>query len=64
MQFQLQFNNKDSVCIWSYDPNVAKESLGRLIATTDLPISFGESSFFENHVQKYHIIHNFKKLVE
>ena len=31
--------------IWTYYPMVARESLSRLIAATNLPINFGENSF-------------------
>ena len=31
---------------------VARESLARLIASTDLPISFGENTFYEEHIQR------------
>ncbi|PON73234.1 hypothetical protein PanWU01x14_060750 [Parasponia andersonii] len=40
MQSQLQFNKDGSVSTWTYDSNVARESLGKLITATDLPINF------------------------
>ena len=52
MQSQLQFNYDDSVSRWTYDPNTVGKSLGRLIAATDLPIRFGDSSFCEDHIKR------------
>ena len=60
---QLQFQEDGSVSTWTYNSMVARESLGRLITTTDLPINFSDNSFYEDHVRSYIII-NLKKLVE
>ena len=51
-QSTLKFNSDGSVGTFSYDPMVARESLARLIASTDLPISFGENTFYEEHIQR------------
>ena len=63
MQSQLQFQEDGSVSTWTYNSMVARESLGRLITATDLPINFSDNSFYEDHVRSYIII-NLKKLVE
>ena len=41
-----------SIRIWTYDPMVARESLGRLIATTNLSINFSDDSFYEGHIRR------------
>ena len=51
-QSNLKFNSDGSVSTFNYDPMVARESLARLIVSTDLPINFGESSFYEEHIQR------------
>lgn len=51
-QSTLKFNSDCSVGTFSYDLMVARESLARLIASTDLPISFGENTFYEEHIQR------------
>ena len=59
MQSQLQFQEDGSVSTWTYDPTVARESLGRLIDAMDLPINFGYNSFYKDH-----IAHSLKKVIE
>ena len=52
MQSHLQFRMDGSINTWTYDPVVARESLGILIAATNLPINFGDNSFYENHIRR------------
>ena len=51
-QTQFQFQKDGSVSTWTYDPMVARESLARLIAATDLPINFGDNEFYEDHIRR------------
>ena len=51
MQSQLQFNKGDLVSTWTNDLNLARKSLSQLIVGMNLPISFGESFFYEDHVR-------------
>ena len=49
MQSHLQFQMDGLISTRPYDPMVARESLVRLIATTDLPINFG---LYEDHIRR------------
>nr|ABA95117.1 hAT family dimerisation domain containing protein [Oryza sativa Japonica Group] len=53
-QQQLILNPDGTVRSWEYDPQVARESLTRLIARQDLPLNFGESTAFEKYIQTAH----------
>ena len=53
-QTQLQYNPDGTVSSWDYDPQVARQSLCRLIASEDLPLGFGESSSFQNYIKTAH----------
>ena len=63
MQSQLQFQEDGSVSTWTYDPMVARESLGRLIAATDVPINL-VTTLFIKIIFEDHVVHNLKTLVE
>ena len=54
MQSQLQFQKDGSVSTWTYDPIRAREALAKLIASTDLPINFGDNVYFEKYIQEAH----------
>ena len=47
VQLHLQFQVDSSVSAWTYDSTIARESLGRLIATMDLPIRRSYCSQFK-----------------
>ena len=53
-QTQLQYNPDGTVRSWDYDPEVARQSLCRLIASEDLPLGFGESVSFQNYIRTAH----------
>lgn len=53
-QTQLQYNPDGSVRTWEYNPEVARESLCRLIASQDLPLNFGESDAFQKYIRAAH----------
>ena len=61
MQSHFQFQMDGSISIGTYDPMVARKSLGRLIATADLPINFSDNSFCEDHLED-HIVYNLKNV--
>ena len=54
VQTQLSFNPDGTVRNFTYDANVQREGLCRLIASNDLPLGFGESDGFVEYIQTYH----------
>lgn len=50
----LKYNPDGTVCSWDYSPEIARQSLCRLIALEDLPLNFGESKSFENYIRTAH----------
>ena len=53
-QTQLMLQPDGTVRSWDYDPQVARESLTRLIARQDLPLNFGETEAFEKYIKSAH----------
>ena len=53
-QTQLQYNPDGTISSWDYDPQVARQSLYRLIAYEDLPLGFDESASFQNYIRTAH----------
>ncbi|XP_040385322.1 zinc finger BED domain-containing protein RICESLEEPER 1-like [Oryza brachyantha] len=47
-------NPDDTVRHWEYDPDVARTEMCRLIARTDLPLSFGASVAFQDYIRTAH----------
>ena len=54
VQTQLSFNPDGTVRNFTYDANVQREGLCRLIASNDLPLGFGESDGFVEYIQTCH----------
>ena len=51
-QTQLQLNPDGLVSTWSYNPQVARESLCRFISAFDLPIDLGDNPHYEVNIQR------------
>ena len=51
-QTQLQLNPDGSVSTWSYNPQIARESLCRFIFALDLRINLGDNPHYEAHIQR------------
>lgn len=49
-QTTVKFNPDDTVRNFTYDPNVHREAICRLIASNDLPLGFGESEGFIEYI--------------
>ena len=54
VQTQLSFNPDGTVRNFTYDANVQREGLCRLIASNDLPLGFGESEGFVEYIKTCH----------
>jgi len=53
-QSQISFNPDGSMRNWDYCPMYARTELCRLLARVDIPISFGESTAFEEYINNAH----------